>query len=446
MHATKQHATKDSTGLDRRPLPADTGSMSKRVKVQLQHQSTFDSAAPVVGTSRQDLAFEVFENPAKKQRIVVASSEKVAYQGANFGYLSASHDCSSYVVGVYDKTTKEVRLSNVSQIYVMQQTVKGSTDNVDENRGEGKSFMEQRRDLVEVFGSKKSKRMQKNREENVVDLEHISGAASVTETLKKKITSAKRKMEEERARDASYSSEAAALAVTRNTILPPCDVDAPTPEHVYNLRKFMDAMVMDSLTIQAEEMIEALHTTSAADYAANWNMAALPTRLLLSLPTPYDVSKVGLVLYISYMLEIFNARFPLRKSAAMFSEEKEIPLVIVRHMLALFTDSTQSDNGYLTYLMPKPKKDKLVLYLLVVALTVNGFSLDLTEVASDLKRSAATLTTYCRQLGCLVEKAKADTAVYGGASSLSSKKQVHRVVLAVPLHFPPPKRGAGPRR
>ncbi|RLN51232.1 hypothetical protein BBJ28_00012378 [Nothophytophthora sp. Chile5] len=400
--------------------------MSKRVKVHLQHQSTFDSAAPVVGTSLTNTFVFVWETN------------------------------NSYVVGVYDKTTKEVRLSNVSQIYVMQQTVKGSTDNVDENRGEGKSFMEQRRDLVEVFGSKKSKRMQKNREENVVDLEHISGAASVTETLKKKITSAKRKMEEERARDASYSSEAAALAVTRNTILPPCDIDAPTPEHVYNLRKcaslslslfcFMDAMVMDSLTIQAEEMIEALHTTSAADYAANWNMAALPTRLLLSLPTPYDVSKMGLVLYISYMLEIFNARFPLRKSAAMFSEEKEIPLVIVRHLLALFTDSTQSDNGYLTYLMPKPKKDKLVLYLLVVALTVNGFSLDLTEVASDLKRSAATLTTYCRRLGCLVEKAKAETAVYGGASSLSSKKQVHRVVLAVPLHFPPPKRGAGPRR
>lgn len=52
--------------------------------------------------------------------------------------------------------------------------------------------------------------------------------------------------------------------------------------------------------------------------------------------------------------------------------------------------------------------------------------------------------TYCRQLGCLVEKTKGDTAVYGGA--LAAKKQVHRAVLAVPLHFPPPKRGAGPRR
>lgn len=55
------------------------------------------------------------------------------------------------------------------------------------------------------------------------------------------------------------------------------------------------------------------------------------------------------------------------------------------------------------------------------------------------------LSSYCRQLGCIVEKAKTDAAVYGG--SIAAKKQsVTRAVLAVPLHFPPPKRGAGPRR
>ncbi|RLN45018.1 hypothetical protein BBJ29_003906 [Phytophthora kernoviae] len=429
--------------------------MSKRVKVHLQHQTAFDNAAPVVATfrngpppqnQRQDLEFEMFEHPAKKQRLVVASSEKVAYQGANFGYLGSSHDFSNYAVGVYDKDTKEVRLCNVDQIYVMQQAIKGSSENVDENRGEGKSFMEQRRDLVEVFGSKKSKRMQKNREENIVDLEHISGATSVSQTLQKKITAAQRTLEEERARDANYSSEAAALASTRNAILPPCDIDAPTPERVYDLRKFMDGSVMDSLTIMAEEVIEALSNTNVAEYAASLNLASLPTRLLLSLPTPYDVTKVSHVVYVSYLVDFFNAHFPMRKSAAVISEEKGIPLVIVRHFLKLFTDVEQGNNGFPTYLQPKPKKDKLILYLLVVALTANGFSLDLTEVGADLKRSTMSLTTYCRQLGCVVEKVKSDTAVYGGASSLASKKMVHRVVLAVPLHFPPPKRGGGPRR
>lgn len=140
-------------------------------------------------------------------------------------------------MGVYDKKTKEVRLCNVRQIYVMQQAVKGAADNVDENKGESKSFMDQRRDLVEVFGSKKSKRMQKSREENLVNVQNISGSASVAQTLQKKIDKAQQQLATERARDPKYSAESAALAATRNAIMPPLDVDAATPDRVYNLRK-----------------------------------------------------------------------------------------------------------------------------------------------------------------------------------------------------------------
>jgi DNA-directed RNA polymerase I subunit RPA49 len=135
----------------------------------------------------------------------------------------------------------------VKQIYVMQQAIKNSSENVDDNRGEDKSFMEQRRDLVEVFGSKKSKRMQKSREENIVDLEHISGAASVTQTLQKKISAAKAKQEEERAQGGTFSKEAAALAATRNALLPPCDIDAPTPDRVYDLTKCTLLDLVDAL-------------------------------------------------------------------------------------------------------------------------------------------------------------------------------------------------------
>jgi DNA-directed RNA polymerase I subunit RPA49 len=198
--------------------------------------ATFRNGPPPPN-KRSDLGFEVFENPAKKQRLVVASADKVAYQGANFGYLGAANDCASYAVGVFDKATGEVRVMNVEQIYVLQQTVKGASDNVDDDRGADKSFMEQRRDLVEVFGSKKSKRMQKSREENMVQLDNISGAASVADTLQKKVDKAQKALLEARARDANYSTDGAALASTRNALLPPIDVDAPTPDRVYNLRK-----------------------------------------------------------------------------------------------------------------------------------------------------------------------------------------------------------------
>ncbi|KAJ8544392.1 hypothetical protein ON010_g11874 [Phytophthora cinnamomi] len=203
---------------------------------------------------------------------------------------------------------------------------------------------------------------------------------------------------------------------------------------------------MDSLTIMAEEVIEALQSTSVAEYAASLNLAALPTRMMLSLSAPYDVNKMCLVVYLAYMIDFYNSHFPLRKSAAAFSEEKGIPLVVVRHFLKLFTDISEGNNGYPTYFQSKAKKDKLCLYLMVVALTLNGFTLDLTEISSDLKRSPLQMQTYAKQLGCIVEMAKAEAAIYGSASSVASKKNILRAVLSVPLHFPMPKRGGPARR
>lgn len=140
----------------------------------------------------------------------------------------------SYAVGIYDKLTRRVQLCNIKQIYGMQQTIKGSTINVDENKGENKSFMEKKRDLVELFGSKKSKRIQKSMEENMVNVQSVSGAASITETLRKRINKAS---EEVKKRDGLASNVESAALVTRNAMLPPHNVDASTPDGVYNVRK-----------------------------------------------------------------------------------------------------------------------------------------------------------------------------------------------------------------
>lgn len=149
----------------------------------------------------------------------------------------------------------------------------------------------------------------------------------------------------------------------------------------------LDVQVMDSLKMQAEQVIAALETTNVADYARSVNFTALPTRLLLSLATPYNTTKVAYIVYASYLIDMYRTSYPVRRSAAKLSEEKDVPLVLMRHMLKCFAEAAQNELGHTTYMQPKTLKDKLVLYLLVVALTVNDFSLDLTEVAADLKRT-----------------------------------------------------------
>lgn len=66
------------------------------MRLCLVHAATFRNGPPPP-SKHADLRFEVFENPAKKQRLVVSSTDKIAYQGANFGYLSSTNDTSRYV-------------------------------------------------------------------------------------------------------------------------------------------------------------------------------------------------------------------------------------------------------------------------------------------------------------------------------------------------------------
>jgi hypothetical protein len=53
------------------------------------------------------------------------------------------------------------------------------------------------------------------------------------------------------------------------------------------------------------------------------------------------------------------------------------------------SDSCDGDfRFYSSYTQSKTLKDKLTLYMLVVALSVNGFSADVSEIATDFKKSA----------------------------------------------------------
>jgi hypothetical protein len=102
--------------------------------------------------------------------------------------------------------------------------------------------------------------------------------------------------------------------------------------------------------MKAEELIEGVRSSSMAEYISTNQLSGLVTRVLLTLSPPYDIQKISYVIYYSYLLAFFKLHFPIRKSASALSESLSIPLVVVRHMLALYTEPTQAMNGYTRYL------------------------------------------------------------------------------------------------
>lgn len=207
----------------------------------------------------------MYQHVNKKQRLVVASTDRVAYQAANFGYMSNLNDSAkydfdvvyiyepngaflpfSYVLGVFDKTTKSVRLIDVPQVYVMQQTIKNINDQQDsedeiEDLQKTKETREKRRqELVDKFGSKKSQRIVKSRMENRLQAENVSGGQAIASTLHMRIQEA-----EQKAPTALNGKAFDFCAIARmltffianqlNALLPPCNMDATVPEKVYAL-------------------------------------------------------------------------------------------------------------------------------------------------------------------------------------------------------------------
>ncbi|OQS03428.1 hypothetical protein THRCLA_04263 [Thraustotheca clavata] len=429
--------------------------MSKRV-VELSYDDKQADSAPVIVSFRGgppkvsgDFHFQMYENPAKKRKIVVADADKVSYQAANFGHGNATNDLSSYVVGVYDKTTQSVQLYNVDQMYVLQQSIRGFKERIDENIQKDKSYVERNAELVNVFGSKVSKRMVKSREENKIDTSNITSASAITQALTQKAQANAEELAAKRANDPKYTPDSGAMNSTRAAILPPCNVDALTPDKVYAIDKFLFSDVMDSLLMKADEFIGLLETCPLNEFLDKNKVpaAAYIRQVMTTLPKPFDRKKVALMLYVMYLVQFYHSRYPMHATPAGISENLNIPHVIVTQILDTFTECVVNDHGRTSYSQSKVLKDKLMLYMLVVAMTVNNFSLDLTALASDLKRASSNLAQYARQVGCRTDSIKAESGLYQKSSAIKDKKSMAiRAVLSLPLVFPTAKKGGPTRR
>ncbi|CCI50769.1 unnamed protein product [Albugo candida] len=239
-----------------------------RQRVRLHYDTKDDDVAPFLATFRggplpptEDLSkfgFQMYQHVNKKQRLVVASTDRVAYQAANFGYMSNLNDSANYVLGVFDKTTKSVRLIDVPQVYVMQQTIKNINDQQDsedetEDLQKTKETREKRRqELVDKFGSKKSQRIVKSRMENRLQAENVSGGQAIASTLHMRIQEAEQK------------APTALNANQLNALLPPCNMDATVPEKVYALSNILDHANIESLKVKAHEYEKVLSSNIAS--------------------------------------------------------------------------------------------------------------------------------------------------------------------------------------
>jgi len=84
-------------------------------------------------------------------------------------------------------------------------------------------------------------------------------------------------------------------------------------------------------------------------------------------------------------------------------------------------------------------KDKLLCWILAIALTLENFNMDAGALTKDLSMKQTRLNELYKSLGCKVNELTATEKSQAGVSP-EEARAMKRAILTVPLTFPLPKR------
>ncbi|XP_014667097.1 PREDICTED: DNA-directed RNA polymerase I subunit RPA49-like isoform X2 [Priapulus caudatus] len=353
------------------------------------------------------------EKGVKRKRQLVAETDRTQYIGINESDGAYKElELSRCYVGVVDTKTRKMQVYEADNFkmnpYFLE---KRDDEEVEEKKKE--SYQELKDNLIAEFGSKKSKRVMEARHRNKV------GA----EVLEKSITNA---VEDVLAGGGGILHDAQHVGGASDA-LPPCNKEATKPQDVYQLSDILTETDLDSLR---SRMLEFKNASS--QQIAEWRKSESYSGFILThlekLPLvekPRE-ERAGLLVYMHWLTSLHNLKAADVKKRTI-PLPPGIPKLIMTRLINTFTitGTTDGTNSRSIRGMPARLKDKLALQIIVLALHISGFILDLADIAKVLKIGQKRILGYVQALGCKVVTSKA----VGSTGSKSAS-------LELPLVFP----------
>ncbi|XP_028397893.1 DNA-directed RNA polymerase I subunit RPA49-like isoform X2 [Dendronephthya gigantea] len=298
----------------------------------------------------------------KFRKTLVAKTDKMKYYGNNFGMTARSNSLCKYLVGVYNKKSGTMDVYDTTT-FRMQPKI--STDEIDAKEAPSDlSFMEKNDRLVEAFGSTRRKRAMKSRLQNVIDSQELGH--SVSGAVSHMIG------------QPEQNGEEASSNFGESDMLPRYKKDGQTAAEIYPISSLLSKDDLDALKSPAIEMLSQLKTNKET-----WRRESRYCQYILDhldvLPLNENdrIHKASCLLYFSYLLKCYQLTYKLLK---VKDPMPDLPTRIKDKIFSSF--SLQQKN---TRCIPKRLKDKLVCYMIVLALIIDGYTIDCMVLCKDLK-------------------------------------------------------------
>lgn len=345
------------------------------------------------------------------QRAVLGETERMEYVGTNFSHKPGDkNDMTKFVVGLLDRKTMKMKLVAAEKVFAMQQHIKEFKDVEDNVTVAG--YYDAQKELVNVFGGKKSKRVL-----NKAERYRVEETDTLTKQLHTSISKTSSVVQQQQ-------RTADVLAQRVRLDLPPYHLEATERHDIYRLDEIIEEENWETL----EELSSGLAAQTAQELAETRksNEAEYPATVLVhfaQLSSKKGRAKkkfAAQLCYLTLLMWFYKYfRNHNKSSPAAIASATGVPEVITVQFLKLFTEQ-QTEHDEVKFVMSKLLKLRLTHYILVVHLILSSYSMRLDVVSKDLLMEDKKVSAHASSIGCKVTRTR--KRVQGGTPGKSPKK------------------------
>ncbi|GAA5862065.1 hypothetical protein JCM3774_006158 [Rhodotorula dairenensis] len=379
--------------------------------------------------------------------VLAAETDSIEFDSRNqLGVDKDGEDAGhavQYMIGVRNPRTNTLTL-HAAPLHTITPTIKAFKRLAsDSAASETALIMQQRAALGSTFGTKKAIKQLRAQERNKLN-ETSFGVGAHVAGLQSHLTQSIE----------AASSNLPTLADVEHTAnesrpIPPFDIKADKPSKVYDFDAVVSRAELNAIDlapyIAAPDFKERrqLLAYRRSDFVAAKMKQILPARASaegqVPNPSQNDRVRLKLVIYLAYLLQFRQVARPgqLIDRSKLVEKLANPPAVIVDSLLERFAEPVKgADARKVTSVMEL----KLLAYLLVVVLRVDGWSTDVTTMADDLGMGSRRVQELFRSLGCVLVAPSAEDreklVATGRAATSAEAAKSKKAKLKVPLEFP----------
>ncbi|XP_014774911.1 DNA-directed RNA polymerase I subunit RPA49 [Octopus bimaculoides] len=334
----------------------------------------------------------------KRKRILVGKTDSICYVGDNFsGEKSNSSEMYKHYVGVLNKNTGKMQICDVEIFNLHPKVPEIQIKDEDISETLSLSYVEQQLRLTNAFGTVISRRQIDSYRKTVVDGTILDEAMDsiLDQTLNKE----------------DLPVEGAQPETPESSLLPPCNVDATSPEDVYNLSDIISPAEMGCLSEYSQDILnfkpenlESLKRDNVYCSCVLERLASLPP-----LGSAERETKACCLQYLEYMVEFMQMSSRTIKSKLFLNS---FPPIVCKQFISKFLLFVRNSNGVLERQTTISLRDKLLLHILILLLIIDKFSLSFDNVQKELNIKTMKLQMLFNYIGCHIQKKKDNKNVY----------------------------------